>query len=476
MSFNLYNVSQPYLNIKTLASLLGPTAAILCGAVFFFTTQNIAASLTLGITLWVVVWWIFEPIPIPVTSLLPMALLPMFGIISAKELGAAYGNPLVLLMLGGFLIATALERSGAHRRLAVFMVRMFGGSSPRRLVLGFMFASAALSMWISNTSTTLMLLPVALAALENTDDKRLATPLLLGIAYAASIGGIGTPIGTPPNMVFMGVYNEVSNNAISFGQWMLWALPVVLVLLPIAGLWITRNLSASGEIALQEIGAWRTGERRVLIVFAITAALWITRTGPFGGWSQLLHLPYTNDAMVAFLAVIAMFVIPNGERDNNTGESSRLLDWQTAERIPWGMLLLFGAGITIATAFTNSGLSALIGTALESLSTLPILLMIATICLAVTFLTEVTSNMATTVLLMPILAAAAIGAGIDPILLMIPAAMSASCAFMLPVATPPNVVTFSTGRFSIKDMVREGLALNLLGVLVISSLCVLLLQ
>ncbi len=449
---------------------------MLCGAVFFFATQNIAASLTLGITLWVVVWWIFEPIPIPVTSLLPMALLPMFGIISAKELGAAYGNPLVLLMLGGFLIATALERSGAHRRLAVFMVRMFGGSSPRRLVLGFMFASAALSMWISNTSTTLMLLPVALAALENTDDKRLATPLLLGIAYAASIGGIGTPIGTPPNMVFMGVYNEVSNNAISFGQWMLWALPVVLVLLPIAGLWITRNLSASGEIALPEIGAWRTGERRVLIVFAITAALWITRTGPFGGWSQLLHLPYTNDAMVAFLAVIAMFVIPNGERDNTTGESSRLLDWQTAERIPWGMLLLFGAGITIATAFTNSGLSALIGTALESLSTLPILLMIATICLAVTFLTEVTSNMATTVLLMPILAAAAIGAGIDPILLMIPAAMSASCAFMLPVATPPNVVTFSTGRFSIQDMVREGLALNLLGVLVISSLCVLLLQ
>ena len=178
--------------MKTIASLLGPTAAILCAAVFYLVTANIAAALTLGITLWVVVWWIFEPIPIPVTSLLPMALLPMFGIISAKELGAAYGNPLVLLMLGGFLIATALERSGAHRRLAVFMVRLFGGNSPRRLVLGFMFASAALSMWISNTSTTLMLLPVALAALESTDDKRLATPLLLGIAYAASIGGIGT--------------------------------------------------------------------------------------------------------------------------------------------------------------------------------------------------------------------------------------------------------------------------------------------
>ena len=228
-------MKQPYLNLKTLALLLGPVVAILAASSFYLVSTNPGAALTLGITLWVVIWWIFEPIPIPATSLLPMALFPMFGIITAKELGAAYGNPLVLLMLGGFLLATALERSGAHRRIAFFMVRLFGGNSPRRLVLGFMFASAALSMWISNTSTTLMLLPVALAALESTEDKRLATPLLLGIAYAASIGGIGTPIGTPPNMVFMGVYNEISDNAISFGQWMLWALPVVVVLLPLAG-------------------------------------------------------------------------------------------------------------------------------------------------------------------------------------------------------------------------------------------------
>ena len=236
-------MKQPYLNLKTLALLLGPVVAILAASSFYLVSTNPGAALTLGITLWVVIWWIFEPIPIPATSLLPMALFPMFGIITAKELGAAYGNPLVLLMLGGFLLATALERSGAHRRIAFFMVRLFGGNSPRRLVLGFMFASAALSMWISNTSTTLMLLPVALAALESTEDKRLATPLLLGIAYAASIGGIGTPIGTPPNMVFMGVYNEISDSAISFGQWMLWALPIVVVLLPIAGFWITRNLT-----------------------------------------------------------------------------------------------------------------------------------------------------------------------------------------------------------------------------------------
>ncbi len=454
---------------------LGPIFGLLA---FFSMWQGGAsaeAAITLGVTLWVIVWWIFEPIPIPATSLLPMALLPMFGIISTRELGSAYGNPLVLLMLGGFLLASALERSGAHRRIALFMVRAFGGSSPRRLVFGFMCASAFLSMWISNTSTTLMLLPVALAALEQTDDESLGAPLLLGIAYAASIGGIGTPIGTPPNLVFMGVYTEVTGAAISFGQWMIWALPVVALLLPIAALWITRSVSGKGGADLPAPGQWTAAERRVLMVFTVTALLWITRKGPFGGWSEWVSLPYANDAMVAFLAVVALFVIPSGKVLEN-GEAQRLLDWETAERIPWGMLLLFGAGITIATGFINSGLSSNIGQALEDLSTLPLLLMIASICLAVTFLTEVTSNLATTTLLMPILAAAAIGAGTDPALFMIPAAMSASCAFMLPVATPPNVITFATGKFSIQKMVREGLVLNLVGVIVISCACVLLLQ
>jgi sodium-dependent dicarboxylate transporter 2/3/5 len=275
-------------------------------------------------------------------------------------------------------------------------------------------------------------------------------------------------------MVFMGVYTEVTGSAIAFGQWMLWALPVVLIMLPIAGFWITRGVSKQGGVALPESGEWSSGERRVLTVFSITAALWITRKGPWGGWSEWVGLPYANDAMIAFLAVVALFVIPSGETRDD-GEPERLLDWQTAERIPWGMLLLFGAGITIATGFTNSGLSTSIGQSLEQLSTLPLLLMIATICLAVTFLTEVTSNMATTTLLMPILAAAAMGAGTDPALFMIPAAMSASCAFMLPVATPPNVITFATGRFSIQTMVREGVVLNLVGVVVISTAGVLLL-
>ncbi|HCD27688.1 MAG TPA: sodium:dicarboxylate symporter [Gammaproteobacteria bacterium] len=465
-------MTPPYLNLKALALPLGPLFGILAGAALHALLHNLPAAITLGITLWVVTWWITEAIPIPATSLLPLALLPLFGIVTAKEVGAAYGNPLVLLMMGGFLLATALERSGAHRRLALFMIRLFGGSNSSRLVYGFMLASAFLSMWISNTSATLMLLPVALAVLEKSKDESLAIPLLLGIAYAASIGGMGTPIGTPPNLIFMGVYTELTGTQVSFGQWMLWALPVIVLMLPIAALWITRRLDHQGEIDLPEVGPWRLAEKRVFIVFLITASLWVTRTGPFGGWSGWLGFPYTNDAIVAFLAVVVLFVIPSGQT-TAAGRSERLLDWETAEKIPWGMLLLFGAGITIATGFINSGLSEMIAQSLQSLAQLPVLFMIIILCAVVTFLTEITSNTATTTLLMPILGAAAVGASIDPVLFMFPAALSASCAFMLPVATPPNVVTFATGRLPIQTMVREGLALNLFGVGIISVVSVL---
>jgi len=441
----------------------------MAGTLMWFSGgSEVAACITLGITTWVVLWWMFEPIPIPATSLLPLALLPLSGVLTAKEVGAAYGHPLVLLLMGGFLLATALEKSGAHRRLALGMVRAFGSHSAKRLVFGFMTASAVLSMWISNTATVLMLLPVAIAVVDSSDDKKLATPLLLAIAYGASIGGMGTPIGTPPNIVFMGVFEETTGQTISFGQWMLWAIPIVLLLLPLAGFWVTRNLSHNGNYNLPAVGAWRVSERRVVTVFALTALCWITRSEPFGGWSTWLNLPYTNDAIVGFLGVVVLFLVPDGK-----GE--KLLDWETANKIPWGMLILFGAGISIATAFTNSGLSAAIGASLEQLSTLPLLLMIAIICISVTFLTEVTSNTATTTLLMPILAAAALGAGTDPKLFMIPAALSASCAFMLPVATPPNVITFSTGRFSVKTMAQEGLAVNFMGILVISVMTYLLL-
>ena len=318
-------------------------------------------------------------------------------------------------------------------------------------------------MWISNTATSLMLLPVALAVLEKTEDPKLATPLLLGIAYAASLGGIGTPIGTPPNIVFMGVYEATTGENIPFLTWMTWAVPIVLVFLPVMGFYLTRGLTYRGRVELPVVGHWEKAEVRVLLVFALTAFFWITRQQPFGGWTALFELPGTNDAMVALLAVVVMFLVPDGK-------GGKLLDWETAERIPWGMLVLFGAGISIATAFTASGLSETIGAALSGIAHLHLLLLLLIICLAVTFLTETTSNTATTTLLMPILAAGALGAGIDPKLVMIPAAMSASCAFMLPVATAPNVIMFSTGKFSIETMAREGFALNLLGAGIIDRL------
>ncbi|MCY4342879.1 MAG: SLC13 family permease [Gammaproteobacteria bacterium] len=453
--------------LKKLAGPAGPILAVLAALFMLQAGFDAPAAITLGVTVLCVVWWVFEPIPIPATSLVPLAVLPLTGVLTAAEVGTAYGHPVVLLLLGGFILATALESNGLHQRMALGLVRAVGGGSSRRLVFGFMAASALMSMWISNTATTLMLLPVALAVLEKSEDPNLTRPLLLGIAYAASVGGMGTPIGTPPNVVFMGVYSDFMGTEFSFVEWMSIGLPVVAVMVPAVGLWLTRRLSHKGEISLPAPSPWSTAEVRVAIVFGATALAWITRKEPFGGWTEWFGAPYSNDAMVAFLAVVVMFLVPNGK-------GGRLLDWETANRIPWGMLILFGAGLTIAGAFASSGLSEAIGSTLGGIAAWHVLAVMGVICLSVTFLTETTSNTATTTLLMPILAAAALGAGMDPRLLMIPAAMSASCAFMLPVATAPNVIMFGTGRIPVEAMAREGFALNLIGAAVIASLCYLL--
>ena len=451
-------------NLRSLMLLVGPVVAALA---YFALAQfgwEAKACWTGAITTLCAIWWIFEPVPIPVTSMLPLALLPVFGVLTPNEVGAAYGSPLVLLLLGGFILSTAMEKSGAHRRVALNMVNLFGGASSRRLVFGFMAAAALLSMWISNTATTLMLLPVALAVIDRSDDPALPTPLLLGNAFAASVGGIGTPIGTPPNLIFREIYQQYTGNEIGFFTWMTWGVPVVLVFVPLIGLWLTRHLHYKGQVQMPPVGAWATQERRVFIVFSLTAIAWMTRDQPFGGWSELFAVPGANDASVALVAVVLMFIVPNGK-----GE--KLLDWETAGNIPWGMLILFGGGIAIAKGFVVSGLSGALGTALSGIAGWHILLMLGTICLTITFLTEMTSNTATTSLMMPILAAAAPAMGMEPALLMVPAAMSASCAFMLPVATAPNTIVFSTGRFTIRQMAREGLALNLIGVVVITLLC-----
>jgi len=450
--------------IKKWALLLGPIIALTTTILLTMAGWPTDRALTLGITLLTATWWIFEPIPIPATSLIPLSLFPTLGILTANQVGQSYGSPLILLLLGGFILSTALAKNNAHRRIALGMVRLFGRGSKKGLVFGFMAASALLSMWISNTATTLMLLPVALAILESSGDKKLTVPLLLGIAYAASVGGIGTPIGTPPNLVFMKVYGDIVGEVPSFTDWMQWGIPVVIIFVPIIALWLTRNLTGNGNYQLPEHTPWTSAERRVLAVFLLTALAWITRKEPFGGWSHLLELSGASDGSIALLSVVFLFLVSDGK-------GGKLLDWQTANKIPWGVLLLFAAGIAIAKAFVVTGLSQVIGDALSFVTVMPILMLIMVLALCVTFLTELTSNTATTTLLMPILAATAVSVDMDPLILMVPATISASCAFMLPVATAPNAVIFGSEQITVDRMIREGFVLNILGTLIIGTLC-----
>lgn len=464
--------------VKVIMRWLAPVSGILIG--WFAHSQGLAfeAVVALGITILTALWWMFEAIPIPIASLAPIALLPLFGVLDARTLVAqSYGHPLILLLLGGFFLSKGMERSGVHRRLAIGMVRMCGAKAgetqPKFLMLGFMLASAVLSMWISNTATTLMLLPIALAVLDG-DQKSvgvnpLAAPLMMAIAYAASVGGLGSPIGTPPNLVFIDQYKEATGTEMTFSQWMGYGVPVIVIMLPLMWLWLSRKQSGVMKLSLPEAGDWRPAERRTLVVFALTALAWMTRVEPFGGWSEWLGLKGANDASVAFVGVMFLFLIPDGS--GRKGEEGRLLDWESCKGVPWGVLLLFSGGICLANGIKVSGLSAQIAGALSGVGTLPILALVFTVCLLMTFLTELTSNTASTILIMPILASVALSNDIEPLVVMLPAALSASCAFMLPVATAPNAVVFGSGHLTVPKMMREGVVLNLIGVAVISLYC-----
>lgn len=449
----------------------GPLGAL----VVFFVTRSAGLpfeqSATAAVATICAIWWVGQPVPIPVTSLIPFFALPFFGIVGHTEVAHSYGHTLVLLLMAGFMLSTAIEACGAHRRLALGMTRLVSGRerlSPRRLLMGFMLAAAGASMWISNTATTLILLPIVLASSQGESARELRRSLLLGVAYAASIGGIGTPIGTPPNLLFMAAHEELGQPAWSFTQWMKIGVPVVLVMLPAAYLILLRSLPTQILPALERLEPPSTRERRVLIIFGLTALGWITRQEPFGGWTALVGAGGVGDATVAFGGLLAMLLVPDGE-------GGRLLSWNEAEKIPWGIVLLFGGGIALASGFQNSGLSATLGEALASLTSTPKPVMILGVCLTVTFLTEVTSNTATTALLMPILGATATAAGLPPAQLMVPAALSASCAFMLPVATAPNAIIFASGQVETGFMARNGVILNVLGSFLITGVCLLLL-
>ena len=454
---------------KLVSLVLGLVAGGIVGLMLHHSEWDILACSAAAIAVLCAFWWIFEPIPIAATSLVPLALFPLLGIVPRSVVAEQFGSKIVLLLMGGFMLSVALERCGLHLRLARVMYDLFGKNSDKGLVLAIMVTVALMSMWISNTAVVLMFFPVVMALIEKAGREQLAVPLLLGLAYASNVGGLGTPVGTTPNLIFMDQYEKATGIELSFFDWMCIGLPVVFVMVPIIWLWLTRSLAGRSDIDLPPTSAWTVAEKRVLMVFGITAFSWITRSNPWGGWSRWLStdwLSFENayDCDTALLAVVAMFLIPDGK-----GES--LLDWNSCMKIPWSVLLLVAGGFTIAQGFREMGLSDGVGELLSGVSSWNSVVVIAAISLAVIFLTEMTSNNATTVLLMPILSVAALKAGMDPMNMMVPAVLSVSCAFMLPVATPSNAIVYASNQFTTKTMAREGLVLNLTGVVVVTLLC-----
>lgn len=432
----------------------------------------------LCVTLWMALWWVTEVIPIAVTALLPIILFPLTGALSIETTTAAFGHKYVFLYLGGFILAVAIERWNLHKRIALGIINLIG-TNIRYIILGFMVATAFLSMWISNTATSVMMLPIGAAiitqlkenpATSKSENERFGKALMLAIAYSASIGGIATLIGTPPNLVFAGIVKELYGVEISFLKWMLLGFPVSLFLLFICWKYLTRFAFAfeqaqfpGGQKEIRRqlllLGKISRPEKRVLVVFVATAFLWISRSFLLGPW-----LPFLDDTIIAIAAGVVLFTIPAGK------EGIPLLKWEEAVKIPWGIILLFGGGMALAKAFSETGLAAWIGGQLTGLDHLPLFLMILVLVATVNFLTEVTSNLATTAMLLPILAPMALALEVHPYVLMIGATLAASCAFMLPVATPPNAVVFGSGYLRIPDMMRTGIWMNLFSILLISLL------
>lgn len=438
-----------------------------------------AAWQVLALAGWMAIWWGTEAIPIPATSLLPLVVLTLMGVASPKEAASPYANWVIFLLLGGFIIAMGMQRWDLHRRIALNILAR-AGARPNALIGGFMAASALLSMWVSNTATTLMMVPIALSVAEATLGKgNLKHPftvaLLLAVAYAASIGGIATLVGTPPNAMAAAYLFETRGIEIGFAQWMSVGLPIVLVLVPAAWFvltkWVFRlgDMTAEGGAAaiedeLKALGPITTPEKRVLYLFLVVAAMWIFR--PL--LTQFDPLAGLSDMGIAIGGAIALFVIPSGSRRR---PDSFLLDWASAVRLPWGVLLLFGGGLSLAEAVSTTGLAVWLGQGLVPLTTLHLALLMLALVAFITFLTELTSNTATTAALLPVLGAIAGAGEYDPVLLVVPAAMAASCAFMLPVATAPNAVVFAGGHITIPQMVGAGFRLNFVALTIITALC-----
>ena len=459
---------------KNIGLLLGPLCFLLIH--FFVHPEGLSeqGKSVLGVTTWIAIWWVTEALPIEVTALLPIILFPLTGGLGLKETGAAYGHKFIFLFVGGFILAIAIEKWQLHKRIALYIIKIIG-TSLINIMLGFMLSTALLSMWISNTATTVMMLPIGMAViaqLNNGDTLRKDTPfgkaLMLSIAYSASIGGMATLIGTPPNLIFAGVIQELYGIEISFFQWFKFGLPITIILLLICWIYLGKvAFNLKGEEfpggkslineQLKELGKFSREEKTVLVVFLLTAFAWISR-------SFLLKqfVPAIDDTIIALIAAVVLFILPSSKK----GE--KLLTWYDAVQLPWGVLLLFGGGIALAIGFETSGLAEWVGNQLNVLQGTSLLIMVFLIITAVNFLTEITSNLATTAILLPILAALAVVVDIHPFLLLAAATVAASCAFMLPVATAPNALVFGSGYIKMSDMIRTGVWLNVISIVILT--------
>jgi sodium-dependent dicarboxylate transporter 2/3/5 len=431
------------------------------------------------------IWWVTEAVPIPVTAILPIILLPFFGIagLDLKAAAAPYANPIVFLFMGGFMIAVAMERWRLHRRIALNIVKLTG-TNANGIILGFMISTAAISMWISNTATTVMMLPIALSVIDLLTDnpaqlsknkgmKNFSISMMLGIAYSANIGGTATIIGTPPTVVFAGFMEETYDYTVSFANWMLLGFPFAVVMTFLAYWVITRFLfpnrlgvfKGAQEVITSELaklGKMQTGERRTLFVFGGTALFWMLRNQINQLVGVFLPTLQLSDTSIALMATVLLFVIPIDYK-----KGKYILEWKDTEKLPWGILLLFGGGLSLAGALNETGIIDMIGQQFTSTQSVGLLVMLGLTAVSL-FLTEIMSNLALVVVFLPVVGGVAVGMGVDPLLMCIPVTLAASCAFMLPMSTPPNAIVFASGYLRIPQMVRAGVILNILAILLIA--------
>ncbi|TCP55058.1 sodium-dependent dicarboxylate transporter 2/3/5 [Tamaricihabitans halophyticus] len=461
--------------------LLGPCLAAL---LYLVLPDSLAGNgkIAAAVAMLMATWWVTEAIPLPATALLPMIMFPVLGVAPIEDVVGPYADKVIFLFMGGFVLGLAMQRWNLHRRFALRTVLLVG-TSPVRLIGGFMLATGFITMWVSNTATAVIMYPVGLSVLalvgqlgDGKGDKNFSTALMLGIAYAASIGSLGTIIGTPPNTFLVGYLRDNHDINIGFGQWMLFGVPISAVFLVLAWLVLSKfvyrprikELPGSRELLkqqLDEMGPMSRGEKNALGVFIGAAAAWILAPlladPTIMGGAALTWLDRLDDSVIAMAVAVVLFILP-------AGGGARTIDWDTTKQLPWGVLLLFGGGLSLSGQFTESGLSSWLGEQVRGLDVLPTVLFVAAAALIVLALTELTSNTATAATFIPILGGVAVGLGIDPMALVVPAALAATCAFMLPVATPPNAIVFGSGHVTIGQMVRGGVWLNVIAVVLIT--------